>query len=505
LFAVVLLFSGSLQAVESAWITVAGPRCPLMRKEFTIPAWPSKAVIRIVGLGHFELRVNGQRVGDAVIRQPWSQYNKTIYFEELDITALLRKGTNVLGVMLGNSFWVNPPAPPDRYNKGGAETDFGPPFLLWVEADIDNADGGHTRLVSDASWKSTGGPVTFSHVYGGEDYDARLELSGWDESGFDDRNWAAVAVAGAPAARLEKQFWPPLREKEVFPAKQIVAARPGVFHVFFSQNASGILRFTVEGKAGQSFTVQPSEYRTDKGEFMKPRWGAPVLFRYTLKGGGPETHQWLFHYNGFQGIELIGAVPTGQTNAEGSPVIHRLELVHVRADVPEIGQFQTSSPLYNDTHRLIDWAMRSNMSYVMTDCPHREKLGWLECAYLLAPTFSYRYDCRDWFAKIAHDIRDAQEPTGRILTVAPSYPGTRFPGQFHWTVEWGAAGVLVPWHHYVWYGDPSILRDNYDCMHRFVDYVASASKDGIAPGASATGMTMYTASHPDRAALRRWN
>ena len=82
-----------------------------IRKEFTIPAQPSKAVVRIVGLGHFELRVNGQRAGDAVIRQPWSQYNKTIYFEELDITALLHKGTNVLGVMLGNSFWVNPPAP----------------------------------------------------------------------------------------------------------------------------------------------------------------------------------------------------------------------------------------------------------------------------------------------------------------------------------------------------------------------------------------------------------
>jgi hypothetical protein len=100
---------------------------------------------------------------------------------------------------------------------------------------------------------------------------------------------------------------------------------------------------------------------------------------------------------------------------------------------------------------------------------------------LLAPTFSYRYDCRDWFAKLAHDIRDAQEPSGRILTVAPSYPATGFSGAFQWTVEWGAAGVLLPWHHYVWHGDPSILCDNYDCMRRFVDYVASQSKDGIAP------------------------
>jgi hypothetical protein len=117
----------------------------------------------------------------------------------------------------------------------------------------------------------------------------------------------------------------------------------------------------------------------------------------------------------------------------------------------------------------------------MTDCPHREKLGWLECSHLLAPTFAYRYDCRDWFAKIAHDIRDSQEPSGLISTVAPSYPAKGFGGGFHWTVEWGAAGVLLPWHHYVWYGDPSILRDNYDCMKRFVNYVASTSTDGIAP------------------------
>ena len=115
--------------------------------------------------------------------------------------------------------------------------------------------------------------------------------------------------------KLEKQFWPPLREKEVFPGEADRARRPGVFHVFFGQNASGIVRFTVEGKAGQSFTVQPSEYRADKGEFMKPRWGAPVLFRYTLKGGGPETHQWLFHYR-LPGGRTEGAVPAGQPNPD---------------------------------------------------------------------------------------------------------------------------------------------------------------------------------------------
>jgi hypothetical protein len=481
LIGIVLLIHDPSNAAEPTWVTVSGSHCPLLRKEFSLSASPRKAVLKIVGLGHFELRVNGQKAGDAVIRQPWSQYDKTIYYEEIDIAPLLKKGTNVLGVMLGNSFWFNPPSPGGRYHKGGAECEFGTPFLLWVDATIEDAEGKQTRVVSDASWKSTDGPLTFSHVYGGEDFDARLEPAGWDNAGFDDQKWTPVVQTNAPAAKLEKQFWPPMRGKEDFPAKQIVADEKGVYHAFFGQNASGILRFTVKGKAGQSFTAEPSEYRSDQGEFMKPRWGAPVLFRYTLKGGEPETHQWLFHYNGFQAVELTGAVPAGQANPEGLPVIEKLELVHVRTDLPEVGKFETSSPLYNNTHRLIDWAMRSNMTYVMSDCPHREKLGWLECSYLLTPTFAYRYDCRDWFAKIAHDIRDAQEPSGLISTVAPAYSAKGFDGGFHWTVEWGAAGLLLPWQHYVWYGDPSILRDNYDCMKRFVDYVAATSTDGIAP------------------------
>lgn len=476
-----LILVGTCAAADPAWVTVSGERCPLVRKEFELPAGPRKAVARIVGLGHFHLYVNGRRAGDAAIHQPWSQYDKTIYFEEIDVTSLLNAGANAVGVMLGNSFWVNPPAPPGRYHKGGAETDFGPRFLLWAELVVECLDGQRPTIGTDESWEVTDGPVTFSHVYGGEDYDARLEPAGWSRAGFRADGWRRVEVAKAPAARLERQFWPAIREKEVFPARQVVAVGPGTFHVFFGQNASGILRFTVQGKSGQSFTVVPSEYRTDAGGFMKPKWGPPVVFRYTLRGGEPETHQWLFHYSGFQAVEIAGAVPAGHPDPGDLPVLHRLELVHIRTDLPEVGRFSTSSDLFNRTHQLIDWAMRSNMSYVMTDCPHREKLGWLECAYLLMPSFAYRSDCREWFAKIARDIREAQEPSGRILTVAPAYPGTRFPDAFHWTVEWGAAGVLLPWQHYLWYGDVSILRDSYDSMRRFVDYVASVSREGIAP------------------------
>ncbi len=477
--------AGTARGQEARWITAPGIDCPLLRTEFTLAETPARAVIRIAGLGHFQLRVNGQDPGGrTAIHQAWSQYDRTIYFEEIDLGPCVQLGGNAIGVMLGNSFWHCPPAPKGRYHKGGVETDYGTPFLLWVEAEFEAPGGTRTRIVSDETWKTSPGPVTFSHVYAGEDYDARLEQARWDSPGFDHANWKPAVRAEAPRGRLEKQFWPPLREVAQLPSQQITQSEPGVYHVFFGQNASGVLRFTVEGKAGQSFTAQPSEYRTEDGRFMKPKWGDPVLFRYTLKGGGPERHQWLFHYNGFQAVELKGAVPAGQPNPDGLPVVSGMEVAHVHTDLPRTGTFQASDEAYryNDIHRLIDWAMRSNMSYVLTDCPHREKLGWLECAYLLVPTFSYRYDCRAWFTKIVRDIRESQEPSGRILTVAPPYAATRFPDAFHWTIEWGAAGALLPWQHYTWYGDPQILRDNYDCMRRFVDFVASESKDGIARG-----------------------
>ena len=153
--------------------------------------------------------------------------------------------------------------------------------------------------------------------------------------------------------------------------------------------------------------------------------------------GRPLMHQWTFFYLGMQFVEVSGAVPEGHANPEQLPLIQSLKLVHVRTALPEVGSFACSSELFNHTHRLIDWAIRSNTSHVLSDCPHREKLGWLECSYLLAPSFQYRYQCRDWFGKILRDLRDAQEPSGRVLTVAPSYPAGRFPGPFNWTVEWG--------------------------------------------------------------------
>jgi hypothetical protein len=211
-------------------------------------------------------------------------------------------------------------------------------------------------------------------------------------------------------------------------------------------------------------------------------FGAYIVGSDVVADGKRLSHQWVSFYVGMQFVEVTGAVPQGDPNPKGLPVIRSLELEPVRTALPETGRFTCSSELYNRTYRLVDWAMRANTSHVLTDCPHREKLGWLECAYLLAPSFQYRYDSAEWFRKILRDIRDAQEPNGRVLTVAPSYPAGRFPDAFNWTVEWGAAAVMLPWHEYEWSGDVAVLRESFEMMRRFVDCIEKESNDGLAPG-----------------------
>jgi hypothetical protein len=452
---------------------------PLFRKEFVLDRQPRRASLRIVGLGDFDARVNGKRLADTGMNQPWSQYEKTIYYRDFDISALVGQGTNCVGVMLGNSFWNNPNPPSGRYNKEGPQRQADEPFLLCAEVRSESISGVTAGIGTDATWHVANGPVVFSHIYAGEDYDGRGRQNGWDSPGFDEHAWQPARPVAAPVGKLEQMNFPGIKAFE--PEAPVSVKQPvqGVFLYSFPQNTAAQLRVEVAGgKAGDRIQFHCGEHKNAQDRLF----GGYIVGSDLLTDGLASTHQWIFLYLGMQFVEVTGAVPEGEANPKNLPVIRRLELVPVRAGLAEAGSFNCSSDLYNRTHRLIDAAMRANMSWVMTDCPHREKLGWLECAYLLQPSFLYRYDGREWFSKIAHDLRDAQELDGRVLTVAPSYPAGRFPGAFNWTVEWGAAAVLAPWQHYVWFGDRQVLKDNYDMMRRFTDFIGKEAKDGIAPG-----------------------
>lgn len=451
---------------------------PTFRKEFNVATRPTRATLRIVGLGDYDARLNGHQLSATGINQPWSQYEKTIYYRDYDITSLVHRGTNCVGVMLANSFWNNPKPPKGRYFKDGPQRTAPEPLLLRAELLLEQKNGTTNYIGTDRTWRTAPGPLTFSHVYAGEDWDSRAEQAGWDNVGFDDGSWIQTRVATAPDAILVRQDWPPFQEFQHFQPQSIRQHTNDVYLYSFAQNCSAQLRVEVEGgKSGDRITFHCGEHKNDKDRLF----GGYVVGCELITNGKRLTHQWVSFYFGMQFVEVSGAVPEGEPNPRGLPVIRSLELVHVRTGLPQAGSFACSSDLLNRTHNLIDWAMQNNTGFVLTDCPHREKLGWLECSYLLAPGFQYRYGCREWIEKIERDIRDAQEPSGRVLTVAPSYPAGRFPGAFNWTVEWGAAAVLLPAEQYEWTGDPQVLRENFEMMRRFTDFIQTESTNGLAP------------------------
>lgn len=463
--------------------------CPRLRRTFMLAEAPTAASVRVIGLGHYELRCNGRIVGDGVLNQAWSQYDKTLYWQTFDLAPHLKAGENVLAVTLGNSFWsVGPVNDAKRFSKTDATPDFsnGQPFLLWIDGSA-TVGGESVSIVTDERWQAGPGPLTFSHIYGGEDFDARLDLPGWDTAGPTPDGWKPAQAVPAPAATLAELPSPAVKTFEVFDVVEVRPLDERTFTYVFPQNCSSLLRFEIEGKAGQRVRFKPCEYMQPDGRVkFTYTWGTgkDIWHDYTLAGHGPEKHQTVFCYVGAQFVQVEGAVPEGKPNPLGLPVLRSLQMVHTRAACEEVGTFATGDRIQDGAFRLIDWSIKSNMSHVPTDCPHREKNGWLEQNWHMARAISYRYDIHGWFTKVCRDMRDAQIAGGMddgfIPTNAPWYLiGRPRHDTYNDAPEWGIASVMVPWHLYEWYGDRKPLEASFASMKRYVDYLERIAKDGL--------------------------
>jgi len=451
--------------MKGAWIAHpdhslrSGP-LPLFRREFTADKPVRRAVAMVAGAGFHELHVNGARIGDHVLAPAWTNYRATVMYETFDITERLRPGPNAVGVMLGNGFYN---VAGGRYTKYTGS--FGHP-RLWMMLHIEFSDGKTTDVATDSAWRTREGPVTFSCIFGGEDYDARNELSGWDQPGFDASAWQSVTTVEAPGGAMRAQSSPPIRVQQTFQAVRITQPKPGITVYDLGQNFSGWPRATVSGPAGSAVKMTPGELLDGSGLVSQRSSGSPVWFSYTLNGRGSETWSPRFSYYGFRYVQV-----------EGDAKVEKLEGQFVHLDAPRVGSFSSSNERFNRIHALIDAAIRSNLQHVITDCPHREKLGWLEQTYLMGASLMYNWDLRTLLPKTSRDMRESQMVNGLVPDIAPEY--VAFRGGFRDSPEWGSASVFVPWQAWTWYGDRSVLKDSYLMMKGYVNYLGSRTEDGL--------------------------
>ena len=440
-------------AVKAAWAAVhpLSDRSICIRRDVTLRKGVKRATVHICGLGFYELTLNGQKVGDSEFAPLWSDYDKSVFYNTYDVTTLLPHPSSLLQirVLLGNGFYNEQGK---RYAK--MKIAFGPPTLLF-RLHVAYNDGSSDDVVSDHSWQWTLSPITFNSIYGGEDYDARLE--GKEE-------WHSVAIQEAPRGTLRKQIAEPVKIMERFGVRDTIR-KDSVLVLDMGQNLSGFPEITVCGKAGQQLRLIPGETLTKDGLVNQKQTGRPHYYNYTLRGNERTSETWhpRFSYYGYRYLQVEGDLE----------VLKKVESCFVYNSAPKTGSFECSNQLFNDAYRIIDRAIRSNWQAVWTDCPHREKLGWLEQDWLNGEGLVANYDCRSMIEQTMQQIADAQFPDGALPEIAPNlcvFEGSWAP-PFLESPEWGGAFVALPFLYQEYYGDERLVTRYKTQMKRYVDYL----------------------------------
>jgi alpha-L-rhamnosidase len=444
---------------------------PQFRKSISLTKKVKRADAYVAGLGHFDFFLNGEKVGDHFLDAGWTKYDKEALYVAFDVTKLLKDGKNVIGVMLGNGFYN---VPNERYFK--LVTSYGAPKMKLL-LKIEYTDGSTQYVVSDRSWKVTQSAIVYSSIYGGEDYDATREIADWQTEGFNDRSWKNAIEVNNPV-KMNAQQSTPLTIRNDMPIVAKFKNKKGLWVYDLGQNFSGIIRVKIHSKDSRTVVFRPAELLNPDSTVNQSASGAPFYFSYRTKAGDYEAvWQPQFTYYGFRYVQLEGAVPADVAQSQQLPEIVSLVGVHTCNAAPEAGSFVCSKPMFNQIHNLIDWAIRSNMASVLTDCPHREKLGWQEQTYLMQNSLLYRYNLSRLYRKIFKDLQTSQREDGCIPSIDPEY--VRFESGFEDSPEWGSSFIISPWNQYRWYGDRASLESCYPDMKKYIDYLGSKAQNNI--------------------------
>ncbi len=450
---------------------------PYLRKKFTLSAPVRRAVLFASALGVYEARINGSRVGDALLSPEWTDYTRKVQYQGWDVTDMVREGENVLGAVLGPG-WYAGQLGLGNYFLGVTRGFYGRLLRFAALLLVEDEKGAETTVITDGSWTcTTEGPIRGADILGGETYDARREMPGWDAAGFDDSSWTPVHVSQGP--RLVAQPSEPIRVTQDIAAVSVNEPVAGTFVFDMGQNMVGWVRLKLRGTEGMHVRLRHGEVLNPDGTLYrdnlrlskdKPLIGARQEDHYICRGSGDEVFEPHFTYHGFRYVEITGA--------QGAPSSWSLVGRVFHSDAPEAGTLECSSPVLNKVMSAIRWTQRGNMQGIPTDCPQRdERLGWAGDILAFGPTGMLNRDMAGFLTKWLRDMRDGQAADGRFPDFAPHPydPDMRFSGN----PGWSDAAVILPWLLYEAYGDERALEEAWDSARRWVDFSARENLDLI--------------------------
>ena len=416
------------------------------RKTFQVSGAVKRVRVYASALGLYEIRLNSQRLGDELFTPGLTAYDHQIQYQVY--AAELLPGQNVIGMTLGEGWYRG------RFQIKSRNT-WGSTGAILLQMHIEYQDGSEQLVVTDPTWKVSTGPILRSDIYDGEDYDARLETD-WLAPAFDDSAWLPARLHSQAAT---KRLVAPLGEKvrviERLPAREIIQTPAGETLVDFGQNLVGWVELKVRAEAGQQVTIDFAEILDKAGNFYRDNYRtARSQINYTCRGDGEETFTPHFTFFGFRYARIRNYAALDLSTLTG---------VVIHSDLRPTGKFSCSNPLVNQLQENIRWGQKGNFLDIPTDCPQRdERLGWTGDAQVFARTAAFNMDVGRFFSKWLKDLAVSHSFTGAV----PFW----IPGTFRLPVGssgWGDAAVIVPWTHYLVYGDPHILASQFASMKKW--------------------------------------
>lgn len=433
---------------------------PFLRKEFSINKRVERGRLYATAMGLYEMSLNGKRVSEEYFTPGWTSYDFRYQYQTYDVTNSLKSGANCVAAILGDGWFRG------RLAWGAKKRNhYGTKLALLAQLVITYKDGSQQVVSSDDQWKSATGPILLSDIYDGETYDARLEQPGWNEAGFNDKNWQSVTAIEPPKAKLVAAAGPPVEQIEEITPVKVVKSPEGDTILDMGQNMVGWIRFRVTAPAGTTITLRHGEVLDKDGNFYTANLrSAKETIRYTTKGQGTETYQPHFTFQGFRYVAVSGWPGEVKPQDFTGVVVH--------SAIPRTGSFETSNPLLNQLQHNIIWGQKGNFLDVPTDCPQRdERLGWTGDAQVFARTASFNHDTAAFYTKWLKDIALDQEDDGAVPYVIPNVLSHETRKGEAASAGWADVAVIVPWVVYQSFGDKRILEQQYPSMKAWVEYM----------------------------------
>ncbi|WP_044209482.1 family 78 glycoside hydrolase catalytic domain [Flammeovirga sp. OC4] len=435
-----------------------------IRKEIQIPEDVKNARLYITAKGVYEAYVNGIKVSDDRMSPGWVPYRKYIPTLTYNLSKLLKKGKNTIGVVVAEGWYAG-----RIYLRKRKKTHQETPSLL-CQLEIEH-DKGKMQIVSDEDWKvNQNGPIRVSKIYDGETYDANFELGEWNKNNYNESGWSNVQTQALDSAvlLLPKRFGS-VKDKEIIEVKNITQPKPDIAIFNFGQNNVGVPLLNVPMKKGDTLKVRFAEMlNTDGTLYTKNYRSAKSTDYYVAAKDGVIHWRPSFTFHGYQYVELSGYLKGEQ------PQKNWVKAIVQYSDFNSNGTFSSSHKKLNQLQSNIRWGLKSNFFDVPTDCPQRdERLGWTGDAQVITPTAIYNADMYAFWTGYLQSMRFEQIKNGSIPKVIPSNLGNGA------STGWGDACVIIPWELYFRTGDTNVLQENYGMMKKWLEYYARHAQGNI--------------------------